>query len=368
MSIVMIALAFLFFVFLASQFGARLQASGALLWWLFALVTMLAVINPEFLHPVAKWLQVELVSNLVFAGMILFLVLMLLEQTAQSTLLKRKFRQLVAKDAACAWKPASAQELGCRSGDSSRSRVLVVLPTFNEAENIERMASNLKNLVNTNHDFDFNFCFINDGSLDQTEAQLLRFCPNNFVSHKSNLGVSGALLTGCYLAAAQGYEYLIQCDADGQHPVHLIPSLCTFAKARGSDLVVASRFAATKDNEHDALESTTLLRRLGSIVLIMTLKLFGSKASFSDPTSGFRIYGPRAIQILQRHMPDEYPEPETLALLHLAQLRIDELPVRMNARETGQSSIQGLKTLQYMIKCISALLGLRLRALISPIS
>ena len=83
----------------------------------------------------------------------------------------------------------------------------------------------------------------------------------------------------------------------------------------------------------------------------------------SDPTSGFRIYSKEVLPQLIKEMPEEYPEPEILALLLLKKKKIVEVPVIMNAREAGVSSISGLKSVHFMLKVMSALFGLRLRNL-----
>jgi hypothetical protein len=60
-------------------------------------------------------------------------------------------------------------------------------------------------------------------------------------------------------------------------------------------------------------------------------------------------------------MPDEYPEPETIALLTTERLSLAEYPVEMTPRVAGKSSLAGLKSIRYMIKVTAAILGLRLR-------
>jgi len=62
-------------------------------------------------------------------------------------------------------------------------------------------------------------------------------------------------------------------------------------------------------------------------------------------------------------MPDEYPEPEAIALVARSRLRIEETHVAMLPRTLGTSSISGLKNARFMTKVTTALLGLRLRTL-----
>jgi hypothetical protein len=124
--------------------------------------------------------------------------------------------------------------------------------------------------------------------------------------------------------------------------------------------VLGSRFAIA---DAATLESTTRLRRLGMILIILALRLFGNIAKVSDPTSGFRVYSSRAVTTLIRTMPDEYPEPETVAILASNDLQIVEHHVDMLPRQAGVSSLSRFKSMHYMIKVLSALLGLRIRIL-----
>jgi glycosyltransferase involved in cell wall biosynthesis len=201
------------------------------------------------------------------------------------------------------------------------------------------------------------FCFINDGSTDSTES-ILKNLNASYVTHSANIGVSGGLLTGFKIAKLRDYDYVIQCDSDGQHPVSKIPELILTAEKEKSDLLIASRFLdGTKD------ESSTLLRRLGSFLIRLTLKVFSTKHTMTDPTSGFRIYSKSIFSILINEMPEEYPEPEILALLLLNKKKITEVPIIMSPRNDGKSSISGIRSIHFMMKVLSALIGLRLRNL-----
>ena len=95
----------------------------------------------------------------------------------------------------------------------------------------------------------------------------------------------------------------------------------------------------------------------------IVLALFGRTARVRDPTSGFRVYSAQAVRALLKIMPDEYPEPETIALLALRGMRIAEVPVRMGPRTAGRSTLAGFSSIRYMVKVTSALAGLRLRSL-----
>jgi hypothetical protein len=76
----------------------------------------------------------------------------------------------------------------------------------------------------------------------------------------------------------------------------------------------------------------------------------------SDPTSGFRLYNRRAIELFARDYPHDYPEVEAVLMLHHNRLRMREVPVKMYARGGGSSSISTGKSAYYMVKVLLALL------------
>jgi hypothetical protein len=104
---------------------------------------------------------------------------------------------------------------------------------------------------------------------------------------------------------------------------------------------------------------STALRRAGIWYLSWFLRL-RCGARVTDPTSGFRAAGRRAIALFARSYPSDYPEPEAIALGARSGLRVAEVPVRMRERTHGVSSITALRTLYYLVKVSAALLLLPL--------
>lgn len=353
MSPLFIAVLVGFFVLVFSQFGARLAARHSVSWYLVSAFIFVASVRPQWLRPLADLLGIQLISNLVLAVLTMFLFVQMLEQYSDSTRSQRQMVRLVASLASQGFPlPATPR--------SERPRVLVVLPCYNEAENLPHLVPQLTALKRSAPELELDFCIINDGSIDATPIILGELAPHNHVTHHTNIGVAGVLRTGFEIARRIGADYAIQCDADGQHPIARIPDLVRIAQERGVDMLIGSRFAPGGDGK--GLESTTKLRRLGGIMVSTTLRLFRG-ARVEDPTSGFRVYSRRAMNTLLRLMPDEYPEPEAIALVALARLRIEETHVTMMPRTLGTSSISGLKSARFMTKVTSALLGLRLRTL-----
>jgi hypothetical protein len=330
---------------LFSQFGRRLSAKHSLVWMAVFAFLIVAAAAPQWLDPIAHAVGFKLVSNFVLAGLIFFSFLEILQQSAQNVKVSRKLRDIIS---------ATAAE-----------------PCFNEEETLPATLKALSALSADHPEIDY--CIVNDGSRDRSLSLLKAHAPHNHTSHLSNAGVGAALLTGFLAARELGAEYVVQCDSDGQHPFAEIPRLVELAKQQRTDLLIGSRFAAQK---HDLqlpsdsskprfsappLESTSLTRWFGGRIISLTLGLFGRHARIKDPTSGFRVYSRAAFTHLIENMPEEYPEPESIAMLLQAGMKVDETLVSMQPRAGGVSSISGFKSAQFMIKVSTALIALRLR-------
>lgn len=224
------------------------------------------------------------------------------------------------------------------SSSKNQPKVLVIIPAYNEEKTIAQTAQSVL-------DRGYDVVVVNDGSRDNTK----KFCEANAIPLLNlpyNLGIGGAVQTGHKYAYLNGYDIDIQFDGDGQHDASFLPLLIEEIQ-KGSDLVIGSRFVerAKKD---DSFKSTKL-RRAGIRWLSFWIKLFSGKKVF-DPTSGFRAAGSKAIELFSVDYPSDYPEPESIVEAAKKGLNIKEVPVKMNERKEGSSSIGGLGSLYYMIK------------------
>lgn len=340
-----------------SQFGTRLSAKYSTLWFAVMSVLLVAAAAPEYLQNIAHVLGFKLVSNFILSSLSLITFFELLLQSLSHTRTSRRIRDALCREAAERFLD------GKKLLDENNLSTLIVSPCFNEEGELPRTITRLKSLVSCEDQM--NFCIVNDGSRDRTQKILKELAPNNHTRHLSNLGVSAALLTGFYVAKDAGYRWVVQVDSDGQHPIEEIPRLIKTADCEGIDLLIGSRFAEKYDRK-GSLASTTWQRWLGGRLLSTTLRLFGKQAKAFDPTSGFRVYSVNAVEVLLRQMPDEYPEPESIAIIGAAKLKIKECHVSMQPRQTGVSSLSGgLKSFKFMFKVSVSLLGLRLRLLFS---
>lgn len=223
-----------------------------------------------------------------------------------------------------------------------RSDSLIIIPAYNEQENI---VATVEAVVGAGYDY----VIINDGSTDAT----LRVCKErgfNVVDLGCNLGIGGAVQAGHKYARSHGYEIDIQFDGDGQHDARFIPALIG-AIERGADLVVGSRFV----ERGSSVFESTMLRRIGIRWLSFLINAVTGE-EVKDPTSGFRACGSRAIKLYCDRYPSDYPEPESLVMASRAGCSIEEIPVSMNERAAGASSISPLRSVYYMIKVTLAVL------------
>lgn len=227
-------------------------------------------------------------------------------------------------------------------------RVLIIVPAFNEQEALGGLLGEIRGLSPAALGTEVETVVVDDGSSDRTAevarnggARVLRLC--------GNLGIGGAVQSGLRLAAREGFDYAVQIDGDGQHPPAELGKLLTGAKADGRpDLIVGTRYREKGDGFR-----STVLRRLGSWWLRVILRIVHVKVT--DPTSGFRLYGPRALALFDESYPYDFPEPESLAVARAAGLTITEVPVTMRERQGGRSSIAGFATLYYMFKVTIAI-------------
>jgi hypothetical protein len=343
-----------------SQFGDRIAARYALFWWASSIGLLFVVVFPHQLEPVARFLGIQTVSNLFLSGLGIFLFAQTFELASELSKIDRRSRKSISVLAAKnAYQLQKVQHLP--------GSTLLVIPCFNEEESLEDLYCRLSKSSQREEwkKKNIRICFVDDGSSDGTLQKLQAIQESDqsviICHHSANSGVASVLMTGFVLARDLGVSHVVQCDGDGQHPIEEIPRLVNIAISEQLDLLVGSRFVNSKFYILNTYKSTTLSRGLGIGWLRAVMWLSGFGSSISDPTSGFRVYSKRAVECLTKRMPDEYPEPETIALLTTERLSLAEYPVEMTPRVAGKSSLAGLKSIRYMIKVTAAILGLRLR-------
>jgi glycosyltransferase involved in cell wall biosynthesis len=240
---------------------------------------------------------------------------------------------------------------------STEPSYLAVVPAYNESSTILGVIDAIRERAPR-----FDILVVDDGSTDDTAA-MASLADARVLKLPFNLGIGGAVQAGFVFARDHGYDYVAQVDGDGQHePDELERLVEAMDGSPKVDMVCGSRFL-TQDYRYPA----PISRRTGIHVFAALLSRIVD-GRVTDPTSGFRLYNRRAIDLFARDYPHDYPEVEAILMIHHHRLRMREVPVRMYSRGGGVSSISTGKSAYYMVKVLLALLvGLaRRRPVVEP--
>lgn len=227
-------------------------------------------------------------------------------------------------------------------------RKLVIIPAYNEQGGIVKTVRDVEE-----HAPEFDYIIVNDCSTDHT----LEICREHgfpVVNLPVNLGIGGGVQTGYVYALRQGYDIAVQFDGDGQHNARYLNEMAEKLKDEHLDMVIGSRYI-----KKEGFQSSGL-RRVGIRYFTWLIKLITGQ-KITDPTSGMRMANRDVIEIYAKNYPKDYPEPESVVTILKKGKKVEEVPVQMNAREEGVSSISPKKSVYYMIKVTLAILIAALR-------
>ena len=218
------------------------------------------------------------------------------------------------------------QQMNYKQNEEKKLKKLIIIPAFNEEENIEKT---VETILRGSSGFDY--VIINDCSRDNTR----RICEErgyNVVNLPINLGIGGAVQTGYKYALKNGYDMAVQVDGDGQHDPEFLKEMAECLEKHGVDMVIGSRFIEKKGFQSSGL------RRVGIRFFTFLIKTL-TGTTITDPTSGLRLVGRNVLQIFAEEYPRDYPEPETVIGILRRGMKVEEIPVIMHERKGGVSSI-----------------------------
>lgn len=225
---------------------------------------------------------------------------------------------------------------------------LVIIPAFNEAGNLEKTVNDIKENAP-----EFDYVIVNDCSTDDT-LELCRKKGYNYLNLPINLGIGGAVQTGYRYAYYHGYDLAVQFDGDGQHGASFLNQMEKTMMDTDSDMVIGSRFI-----DKEGFQSSTL-RRIGIKYFTILIRILTGK-TITDPTSGMRMINRKLLKKFTDEYPKDYPEPESVVTILSEKYKVTEIPVIMNAREEGKSSISIKSGIYYMIKVSFAIIIARMK-------
>jgi hypothetical protein len=234
---------------------------------------------------------------------------------------------------------------------AERSDMLVFVPAWNEEQNLpavlDELAAGLPGA---------DLLVVDDGSSDGT-ARVAREHGAEVLSFGENRCLPFGVAAGYEYAAEKGYAYCGRVDADGQHPVAELTRLLERVRAGGCDVAVGSRFVSGDGYEPRRYRpsparvvGTSLLRRAMGVAL---------GRPFGDATSGMYAVNAKAMPILSEPYGTGAPEVEGLLRLRDAGLRVEEVPVDMRQRASGESKLAGKKAALLVLTVIGTLLAYR---------
>lgn len=222
-------------------------------------------------------------------------------------------------------------------------KLLFVVPALNEEGTVGTVVEGLMSRYP-----DAGVLVVDDGSSDETRRRA-RAAGAMVARHAGNLGVGAAVRTGFSFAFQEGYQAVVQVDADGQHDPSQADAL--LAELDDADIVVGSRFLEDGDYE------ISWSRRAGIWLLSRSVSvLCGSR--ITDATSGFRAFGEDAIAVFARYYPTEYlgDTVESLALAGKLGMRVIEVPAAMRSRQAGRPSQSLLWSVLHLIRSVFVVL------------
>jgi glycosyltransferase involved in cell wall biosynthesis len=228
-------------------------------------------------------------------------------------------------------------------------RILAAIPARNEEASIGSVLDHIALLYPS-----LPVVVINDSSTDRTSGIALSRSNVSVIDLPFWTGYGGALQTAYKYALREGYDAIIQLDADGQHdPVYIGDLLAQLEK---TDIVIGSRFL----NRADAYPMS-VPRRLGCRTLSWIAKRL-TGMDITDPTSGFQALNRKAMEIaVMDHYPMDYPDIDVLILMHRFHLKVAEVPVVMHVASEKSGMHEGLQVWYYGIKMLLSVFVVMLR-------
>ena len=168
---------------------------------------------------------------------------------------------------------------------NKKSDVVVIIPAYNEEDNIKEVVERCKHHADV--------CVVNDNSTDRTAEILASISDINVIHHQVNTHIPGGVMDGLEFAYEKGYKYAITLDAGLSHDPDEIPK---FLNLGDYDLLIGNR-----TQKVDTPMKRKLLSFVGNIIYNVSLdfpnRLF-SKAYYKDITSGYRRFSRKAMALL----------------------------------------------------------------------
>lgn len=222
-------------------------------------------------------------------------------------------------------------------------KICAVIPACNESDTIGMVIQETKKCVDT-------VFVVDNGSTDNT-AEVARENGAEVIRHAVSQGYGAAQRAGHVAAMQNGFDYILQLDADGQHNPKYIPKLLETMQNSDYDIVIGSRFLSDGD------KSLSFVRKIGIIFFSRVVSFLGH-VRITDVTSGFKVYKVSSLMKLSKSS-DTHPALGQMMEIAKRGMKIAEVPVEMPDRNTGKSHLNPIKFALYPFRGIWAILKIK---------
>jgi dolichol-phosphate mannosyltransferase len=214
--------------------------------------------------------------------------------------------------------------------------VIVVVPTYNEADNITELLTSLTTSPVRPH-----VLVVDDSSPDGTGDRVQAFAadtgqPVHLLLRSAKQGLGAAYRAGFRHALRHGYDVVVQMDADGSHPVASLPDMLAAVKS-GADLVIGSRYAPGGGTSADWPLSRRLISSAGNGYARFMLRL-----PIRDLTGGYKVWRASLLAEIDLGAADAAGYAFQIQTTHAA-IRagadVAEIPIQFTDRRYGQSKM-----------------------------
>ena len=219
------------------------------------------------------------------------------------------------------------------------SDCIVIIPTYNEKENIEKIVRAVMGLEKA-----FNILVIDDGSPDGTAAIVKRLMADEFadrlflIERTGKLGLGTAYIAGFKWALAHGYDYIFEMDADFSHDPNDLPRLYAACHDEGADVAIGSRYVSGVNVVNWPMGRVLMSYFASKYVRMVT------GFNVHDTTAGFKCYRRRVLETipLDKIRFKGYAfQIEMKFTAYKIGFRIKEVPVIFVNRREGVSKMSG---------------------------
>lgn len=224
-------------------------------------------------------------------------------------------------------------------------KTMIIIPAYNEGTVIGGVIDKLlSDLKSTGLD-DAQVVVVNDGSKDNTAAEVRRRPTVTLVNHILNSGAGAAIRTGLSYARDESADYAVTMDADGQHDSQDVAKVLTELKKGRSDIVIGSRLIDTKGMPWYRV----MLNKGGGL---FTFVLFGIYVG--DSQSGLRGFNKNALRKLTFHSNNYTYNSELMWRIKQNKLTVREIPIKAIYSEyslsKGQTNWEMIHIVRQLIK------------------